>query len=211
MFLPGWATDERIFSFLKLWFNYLMPKDFSPYSFESQLLRKLKELNIKKVSLFGFSLGGFVAAEFAGRYPDLIDELILVSVRKSYSFRQLASVKTELKKNKKVYLYRFYRQCFACEEQFQWFKKNFAKEFCQKFSLSYLLKSLDYLQGARIKPHLLRNIKKIKIIHGEYDNIAPLREAQELKESLSQAEFFCIRGAGHIPFLRDDFSYRING
>src|SRR3989338_731284 len=70
--IPGWAADYRIFSALDLEFNYLLPINFSPFNFTESLLDALKEHNIERVSLFGHSLGGFVAAEFAAEHPDLV-------------------------------------------------------------------------------------------------------------------------------------------
>jgi len=63
--IPGWATDYRIFDSLNVKFNYLLPLDFSPDTFENVILNALEEKGIEKVSLFGWSLGAFLAAEFS--------------------------------------------------------------------------------------------------------------------------------------------------
>ena len=128
--MPGWACDERIFATLDLEFNYLMPLEFSPFTLKKALLERLKKDSLKKVSLFGWSLGGFVAAEFAAKYPDLIDEVILVSIRKRYNLEELAETRKSLTKNKKGYLYKFYTLCFCDKEQNNWFNKNLLKDYC---------------------------------------------------------------------------------
>jgi pimeloyl-ACP methyl ester carboxylesterase len=89
--VPGWASDWRIFNSLNLEFDYLVPLDFSPFSFEKGLLRALKKKS-GRVSLFGWSLGGFTAAGFAAKYPALIDELMLVSIRRRYLAEELGSI-----------------------------------------------------------------------------------------------------------------------
>ncbi len=199
--VPGWATDYRIFGPLNLEFNYLVPLTFYPDTFEEDLLKTLRENNIDKLSLFGWSLGGFLAAEFASKHKELIDRLILVSIRKKYDKKRLTEIKTHLGKNKRGYLYKFYTQCFFKKESMRWFRKNFLKTYCEELDLHYLVDSLGYLQNAEIRPELLEPIKKIKIIHGECDRIAPIKEALWIKEKLPQAEFISIKNTGHIPFL----------
>ncbi|UCD55756.1 MAG: alpha/beta hydrolase [Candidatus Omnitrophota bacterium] len=203
--IPGWATDYRIFGSLNLEFNYLMPITFYPDTFETNLLRALRENKIDKFSLFGWSLGGFLAAEFASRHKELIDRLILVSIRKKYDKKGLREIKEYLGKNKKGYLYKFYTRCFFKKENMQWFRKNLLKTYCEELDLDYLTDSLGYLQNAEIRPESLKPVEKIKIIHGECDRIAPVQEALEIKNNLPHAEFVSVEHAGHMPFLEDGF------
>jgi len=203
--IPGWATDYRIFDSLDLKFNYLLPTDFSPLTFEEGLLCALKENGIKKVSLFGWSQGGFIAGDFASKHADLINELILVGIRKEYKNEELAKVREALNKNKKGYLYKFYTMCFCEKEDMARFKRGLLKDYCDELSLDYLVATLDYLENGRIKPELLNSIKRIRIVHGEHDNIAPIEEAMDIKRGLPSSEFITVKGAGHIPFLKKGF------
>ena len=98
--VPGWASDYKIFDSLDLEYNYIVPVEFSPFDFEEILLETLKTNNIKKASIFGLSLGGFLAAKFASKYPDLIDELTLVGIRKKYKAEEIREVKNNLKKQR---------------------------------------------------------------------------------------------------------------
>lgn len=204
--LPGWASDYRIFEGLNLKFNYLIPTDFSPFTFEENLLRAIEERSIEKVSLFGWSLGGFVAAEFAGRHTNLTSELILVSIRKKYKKEELSEIKKLLKKSKKGYLYKFYTRCFSSREKMpQWFRKNLLRTYCEKFSLDSLLAGIGYLKTAEIKSEFLKNVAKITIAHGEHDKIAPYEEAKAISDELPHARFFSVKNAGHMPFLEKGF------
>lgn len=198
--IPGWASDYRIFATLDLRFNYLIPVEFSPFTFEKNLIAFLKENKIEKISLFGHSMGGFVAKEFASKYKDFVSELILISIRKRYEASGLEKIRRHLKKNKRGYLYKFYSQCFSNKEDMSWFKKNLLETYCKQLDLDYLLKTLDYLEKSEIKVDTLSNIKKITIIHGRRDQIAPIQEAIEIKERLPHARFVCIEDAGHIPW-----------
>lgn len=203
--VPGWASDWQIFRHLDLEFNYLLPLKFSPFSFEQSLLETLRENSFKKISLFGWSLGGFLAAEFASKYPIYIDRLILVSIRKQYQKQQLKQIRIFLEKNKKAYLYKFYTQCFSKRENYPWFKQNLLESYCQQLDLDYLLGGLDYLEHAQINPALLNTVKKIQIIHGEDDAVAPIQEVTQLKGNLPQAKFTAIKETGHMPFLKENF------
>jgi pimeloyl-ACP methyl ester carboxylesterase len=204
--VPGWATDYRIFDHLDLDFNYLVPLDFSPFDFEEALLDTVKTVRTGKISLFGWSLGGFVAAEFASKHSNLVDELVLVSIRKSYPPKGLAEIEDYLKTNRKGYLYKFYSSCLPCADEFAQFKKTLLKHYCREMELDYLLKTLDYFKSAFISSDSLKNIEKIKIIHGQDDRIAPIEEAVEIKNGLANARFISIEDAGHMPFLKKDFS-----
>lgn len=204
LLVPGWAADHRIFDSLNLKFNYLLPLDFSPFTFEGGILNTLEEKGVGKISLLGWSLGGFLAAEFAAKYPDLVEELILVSIRKKYKEEKIAGIKELLKKSKRGYLYKFYTQCFSKKISLSWFKKNLLKTYCEEFDLEYLLRTLDYLEKARINTQELAGIERIKIIHGESDRIAPIDEAREVQEAIANAELITIENSGHIPFLEED-------
>lgn len=202
--VPGWATDYRIFNTLDLKANYLLPLNFHPATFEKSLIKTIKKNNLKKISLFGFSLGGFLAAQFASKYTGLIDNLVLVSMRKRYDRTELAEIKNLLRRNKKAYLYKFYNQCFYNKNRMHWFKDNLLKAYCQEFDLNYLLETLDYLGKCELKPQTLKGINKVTLIHGECDRVAPLKEARDIKGNFKHIKFICISQAGHIPFLEED-------
>jgi pimeloyl-[acyl-carrier protein] methyl ester esterase len=178
--------------------------NFSLSNFEKDLLEVIEEKQIEKISLFGWSLGGCLAANFSAKFPDLIDQLILVGLRKKYPKEKLLEIKACLKKNKKGYLYKFYNQCFSKKENRLWFKKNLFQAYCREFDLDYLMAGLDYLAKVQINPQKLKELKKIKLIHGQLDQIAPCQEALGIKNNLDQAEFILLKDAGHAAFLEED-------
>lgn len=203
--IPGWATDWQIFNTLNLDYNFVLPIKFWPFRFEKDILKWLKRNNVKKISLLGWSLGGFVATKFALKHPAIIDKVILVSIRKKYSQTEIAMIERQLRKSKSACLYNFYSQCFYSNSHIDWFKKSLVKAYLKKWDLDYLIKTLDYLRDSYIDSDKLKNIKNIKIIHGENDNIAPIEEAQTIKHDLPQAQFISIKDAGHIPFWSKEF------
>jgi len=160
-----------------------------------------------KVSLFGWSSGGFLAAGFAALNPKRVDALILVSIRRKFPLPGLEMIKRYLEKNKRAYLYKFYLECFSKteKEELTWFKNNLLESYLKENEMGSLMDGLDYLAQASIVPESLKGLKKIKIIHGRRDKIAPLKEAREIKEAL-EADFVSLWDAGHLPFLNREFS-----
>ena len=211
--VPGWATDYRIFDTLDLNYDYLLPIDFNPAGFENTLKEFLKAESIGRVSLFGWSQGGFLASDFASRNPENINELILTGIRKNYDQKTLEEIKLKLTKNKRAFLYKFYLDCFspADNQARSWFKSRLLKDYLDNMSVEQLIEGLDYLSRAGINTESLSGIKKIRIFHGTEDRIAPLQEALEVKSCLPQAEFIRIDGSGHLVFLNPDFKERFNG
>ncbi len=211
--VPGWAADYRIFDSLELNYDYLLPVDFSPANFVDSLSVFLDTLSVGRVSLFGWSQGGFLASDFASRNAEKVNELILTGIRKRYDRESLERVKLKLKKNKKAFLYKFYFDCFstADNEGCKWFRSRLLKEYLDNMSVEQLIEGLDYLSSAMINTEALSGIKKIRIFHGSKDRIAPFNEALEIKSCLPQAEFIRVEGAGHLLFLNPDFKEKFHG
>jgi len=204
--IPGWAIDHRVFTPLDIRYNYLLPVSFSPFTFEKDLRGALIRYKLSRISLLGHSMGGFAASEFTSRHRDLVDRLFLVSVRRRYPSEGLGEIRRHLNKSKRGYLYKFYNECFSNSEEMRWFKGDLLKKYCKELDLDRLLETLDYLEGAEVKPESLKGVKKLVIVHGDRDRIAPIEEAAAIKEHLPDAGFACIRDAGHMPFLKKGFS-----
>lgn len=200
--LPGWAMDCRIFAPLNFRSDLIVPVEIFPEDFEKSLLSVLQKCG-KPVSIFGFSMGGFMAASFVSENPDLVDRLTLVGIRARYNREGLEKIKKYLIKNKKAYLYSFFSSAFSGKEEMRRFKKTLLGSYCDKFDLDYLLKTLDYLGSCEINPRMLARVKNVKIIHGARDSIAPIGEARAIKAGLPRAEFVEIKEAGHIPFFSE--------
>lgn len=201
--LPGWAADYRLFSWLDLKYNYLFAMRLSPFEFSKHLADYLHKISEDKISLLGYSLGGFLAADFAKNYSEMVGELILLSIRKGYDGKVIKEIKEKLIKNQRGYLYRFYLDCFSKDDAqgLGWFKQHLLKDYLKEMRLEDLMAGLDYLEIARINPQSLRPINKISIFHGEDDRIAPLEEARSIKSELARAKFIALPKLGHLCFL----------
>lgn len=209
--IAGWAFDCRIFNSLDLPYNYCFFEGDSIASFEDQMKKLLQEKGIEKISIFGFSQGAFAASLFAAANPDKVSELILVGLRKKYDEKDLQNIKNHLAKNPSAFLYRFYKDCFSQDEKetYLLFKRTLLKDYLARLSAAQLAEALNWLSRQQITPKSLEKIKKIKIVHGTEDAIAPFSEAEDIARSLPQAHFIVFENTGHLPFLRNDFTRRL--
>ncbi len=206
LLIPGWAMDYRIFNSLDLDFNYLMPGPLSLTGFEAALLASLKEESLEKISILGFSMGGFLAADFASGYPQKIKDLTLIGMRKRYDKDDIEKIKGYIANNKAGYLYKFYHECFSSGEQKELsiFKKGLMKDYLEEMTVDALIAGLDYLKSAELDTGKLKTVKT-RFIHGEDDSIAPIEGVLALKNELPGSKLVILRNVGHIPFLRSDF------
>jgi pimeloyl-ACP methyl ester carboxylesterase len=205
--IPGWAADFRIFRNLDLDYNYLYALDFSHRNFNQSLSDALWETRAEKISLFGWSLGSFLANDFAVKNLDKIDKIFFISMRSQYPVAELDTAREKLKANKKAFLYKSYLAGFGSQDDLAraWFKKNLLRDFCAEFSLSALLSGLDYLESAFIGPLDLAKLGEFKAFHGSEDPTAPLAEVRELLSPQPEAKLIVIEGVGHMPFLYPGF------
>jgi malonyl-CoA O-methyltransferase len=211
--IPGWATDARIFEPLSLPYNYIWPTRISPDTFVDDLHNFLADNSLHAVSLLGWSMGGFLAADFAKRFPAQVSELFLISVRSDFDKQALADIKTLLEKDRRVYLYSFYMQCLRhCPaDQVARFKRTLLKPYLEIMTTLELLSGLDYLAQARIDTAALSSIPTLRFFHGQLDEITPIAEAKTLADSLPNASFHSFADRGHIVFLTPTFREVFDG
>ena len=206
--IPGWATDYRIFNNLSLPYDYLLPVKLSPPDCAEKLLLFLNHYRIKTVTLFGWSFGGILAADFAARHPGRVNELFLLNVRDKFIPTELARVKQQLSQNPHSFLYKFYLSCFSPPDITgrAWFRKNLLPTYLKEMNSAKLQLNLDYLTQAAINPAALWKIKKIVFFHGQQDKIIPIKEGQKIQAQLPRSEWVSFPTLGHLIFLNRLFT-----
>ena len=207
--LPGWGFDVRIFELLDLDFNYLLPQRIDTVRFNAALISWLKREGMKEVSLFGWSMGGFLALDFLKEYGEVVTEVFLVSMRARFPKEQVDTQKALLMEDHVFYLSQFYRNCFMGQKRaFKWFKENLLSSYIKIFDLHFLLRGLDYLARQALRPSVL-NKYPIRLVHGKKDRIAPFAE---ISESMAEASFpfIVFDKSGHLPFLEPHFKEKLS-
>ena len=206
--VPGWGFDGRVFAGLDWPCEWHVADGDSTLSPTDRVAQVVSGLKTERVSLLGWSMGGFAVCEFAGRHPELVDEVILVGMRRKYDKGELADMRRSLEKNKAACLKRFYRRCFAKEEmaRYQWFKRTLLEHYLETMPAEKLIRDLDWLGQVEIRPEALGQIEQVRFVHGTGDAIAPIEEAMELVDSVPRGRLITFGQTGHLPFLRDDFT-----
>ncbi len=206
LLIPGWATDPGIFESLDLPFNYFLPEDISPLDFDEEFITSADDLKSSGLHILGWSMGGFIAAHLASKYPSMFKSVILVSVRRRYERDVIENIKRYIRKNAKAYLYKFYEGLFSEgeEENKRWFKMKLLERYMAEMNPEFLSEGLDYLLRTELECGALTGPNVI-FVHGDADGIAPIEEAKAAFDGLPQAKFLSIKNARHLPFLRKEF------
>jgi pimeloyl-ACP methyl ester carboxylesterase len=208
--LPGWGFDARVFELLDLDFNYLLPQRIDTERFNTELILVLEQQGIKEVSLFGWSMGGFLALDFLKEYGEAVREVFLVSMRTRFPKDQIDSQRALLMEDRALYLGQFYRNCFMGQKRaFRWFRGQLLSSYIKIFDLEALLKGLDYMVRQELRPSLLKG-HPIWLIHGKKDRIAPFSEILEFMGGRSSSQILLFEKSGHLPFLDPHFNERLS-
>lgn len=207
LLLPGWATDSGIFEKLDIPFNYLLPKSVSPGEAGKAIKHIPGEVWKAGISILGWSMGGFIAADlvFEDRY--VFEKIVLISMRRRYGANGIEHIRACLRKNAKAYLGSFYKKLFADDEKQnkKWFRDGLLRKYIDDMGSLYLFEGLDYLSNTELKVNCLNN-PNVTFIHGENDSIAPLHEAKLIMSQAPLARTIFIKDARHLPFLREEFA-----
>lgn len=135
----------------------------------------IKELNLSKVILCGYSLGGGIALKLSMKYPELVMGIILVSsppvvARKSFILPIQSKPKYISKKAKK--------QRYIRRKVWSLFKKHNKRKLLNTLNKK-LSKDPDFYKNWSKFEH----IPKINI-YGKYDSVLPIEHIEFVKEHL---------------------------
>jgi pimeloyl-ACP methyl ester carboxylesterase len=203
--LPGWATDGRIFGTLFPGVAAVVAGPLRTERFPDRLAAFLDGVARGPVTIVGWSLGGFLAAEFARRHPERVRRVVLVGVRRRYPAAELEAVRASLARDRRACLSDFYAQCFlpSGTSAYRAFRAGLREEYLREMDESVLASGLSYLSTAALSASDLPGCP-VTIVHGERDGIAPVAEAESLARE-GGATFHLLRGAPHAAFLSERF------
>jgi pimeloyl-ACP methyl ester carboxylesterase len=204
--LPGWATDGRIFEGVLPGVTAVTTGPLRPEGFSRRLAAFLGRAARGAVTVVGWSLGGFLAAEFAREYPDRVRRIVLVGIRREYPEGDVAGVLRSLSADPGACLTAFYAQCFFPSQMpaYRRFRGGLQAAYLRELDGGALREGLSYLAGARLSGETLPACP-VAIVHGEKDVVAPLAEAEGVAREGGNATFHPLPGAAHAAFLADRF------
>lgn len=172
----------------------------------------MDKLSIRRANLIGNSIGGMLAWNFAARYPDRVDKLILISpdgfASPGYEYGKAPSVPLLVRLMK-----------YALPRAF--IKTNLALAYANSDRLTdatvdryYELMLAPGVRSAmiarmeqtrRVPPEpLLKSIKApTLIIWGQHDNLIPVSNSADYMKALPQAKLVILPNLGHVPQEED--------
>ena len=204
--LPGWAMDGRIFDGVLPGVTAVTTGPLRPAGFSRRLAAFLDGAARGPVTVVGWSLGGFLAAEFAREYPDRVRRAVLVGIRREYPEGDVEAVLRSLSDDPGACLSGFYAQCFYPSQMpaYRRFRGGLQAAYLREMDCARLREGLSYLVGAQLSGETLPACP-VAIVHGGKDVVAPFAEAERLARESGNARFHPLPGAAHAAFLADGF------
>lgn len=204
--LPGWATDGRIFEGVFPGVTAVTTGPLRPKGFAPRLAAFLDRTARGPVTVAGWSLGGFLAAEFAREYPDRVRRLVLVGIRRAYPEGEVATIRRSLSSVPGGCLSGFYARCFYPSQipAYRRFRGRLQEAYLREMDVGVLNEGLSYLGEAKLSGGTLPACP-VAIVHGADDVIAPFSEAEDVARECGNATFTPLPGVAHAAFLADGF------
>jgi pimeloyl-ACP methyl ester carboxylesterase len=204
--LPGWATDGRIFEGVFPGVCAVTTGPLRPEGFSRRLAAFVDRAALGPVTVVGWSLGGFLAAEFAREHPDRVRRVVLVGIRREYPKGDVESVLRSLSSDPDACLSGFYTRCFYPSQipAYRRFRGRLQAAYLRELDGGVLREGLAYLTGARLSVGTLPACP-VAVVHGQDDVIAPFAEAEGVARECGNATFHPLPGAAHAAFLAGGF------
>ena len=177
----------------------------------------LRHLNITKAHVLGHSMGGFIAQDFAIRYSEKVEKLLLCCTCDRLSSRNKAlfetmynSWKSGLSRDlwfRELYCWVFSQKFFE-DEQTVDYAVQFALEYPYQQSLAGFKGQLLACTGFNSFEQL-KNIKnETLILVGHDDILITPSESEVLNKKILNTDILVLNGCGHTPHVenRESFS-----
>ena len=171
-------------------------------TYSNDLNNLLEELNLSKVNLVGFSLGGIVGLDFSIKYPQKVDSLVLMSTFFKVD-DNLRNILYQFKNSLDVGFEEFYDTILPmvlCPKVIEDNKKEleFLKEMTsQSANVKAYIKAVD----ASLNFNFEKDLPKINIptliLASKWDDIATLDMQNDLHSKIKNSEFIVFDNVKH--------------
>lgn len=206
VFLPGWGFDGRVTGLAappRPWLTTSRPA--APAEILAGLNTSLKYLGIESIVLVGWSLGAYLALDFAAIHPGKISAVYLLAARDQWPPVEIAAIRQGIGADLDGFMRSFYRKCFLGYRQAgQDFREKLEEQLLAALSAPILSEGLDYLGEVRLAQRL-RPLAGFDLpiyrMDGTRDIIAPPSDSPAGTTPFHQL----FRHGGHPLFLEADF------
>ena len=168
--------------------------------FSDQLIELINELKIEKIHLVGFSIGSLIARNFATKYNDRLQSLILLGSIYKRSEQQQKIVNERFNQAKKEL--KLSKQALK-----RWFTDKYLENNPDTYEkISSILSSNNMANFLKVY-ELFVNIKMMKILKklkqyfvmtGEYDIGSTIEMSQELNKVIKNSELKIVKDGKHL-------------
>jgi len=223
--LPGWGFDGSIFEQFDWGYDLLSIGEGSHWLsqtdsfselldqvlFDSGVLEEHSNGDSSSISIFGWSLGGYLANDWVMQTKHKIKDVFIVSIRPKYPEQDIKDQMNALENDPVGCLQHFYRRAFmGNREGYQRFEEKFQVNFLRKMDRSDLKAGLDYLANVEVHGDMLNSIQQkitgtVTLLQGKRDLICPRDELEILLLSENKIRFCELESDGHTLFWKDSF------
>ena len=203
--IPGWGYHSDCFEGFLLPFRKLV---FEPCACADDYCEGLRE-SINRSSLrpplvaIGWSLGGMIAVEAAGRYPELFKGLILIGSTAAFcscpghpfgpTVEVLRAMKRGLRSDREAALRKF----------FELAGNHALSEFSCRYSTEALITGLTYLEQTDLREKIPAVRVPVLLLHGTADKIVPWEAGKFLNEQFADSRLSLIDGGSHAVLVEN--------
>ena len=176
-------------------------KEISFDDFSNQLINLINELKISKIHLVGFSIGSLVARNFAEKFDDRLQSLILLGSIYKRSEQQQKTVNERFDQAKKKL--KLSKQALK-----RWFTDKYLENNPNTYKkISEILSSNNIANFLKVYELFVKhkndeNFEKIKantlIMTGEHDGGSTIEMSQELNKVIKNSELKIIKDGKHL-------------
>ena len=171
-------------------------------------VQKIINKNKKKISVIGFSMGGFIAIKLAIEYPEILDKLVLIgtNARNISQKRKLLLEKSLTTLSKNNFAKLFYQKNYS-----SYFSNKDLKNTSYQNTVYSMAKQLGYktfLDQTNLilkRPNQLNKLDKIVsktlIIRGKNDKLSSNIMNKELNKKIKYSVYTEIKNSSHFVML----------
>ena len=171
-------------------------------------VQKIVNKNKKKISVIGFSMGGFIAIKLAIEYPEILDKLVLIgtNARHISQKRKLLLEKSLITLNKNNFAKLFYQTNYS-----SYFANKDLENSSYQNTIYSMAKQLGYktfLNQTNLivnRPNQLKKLNKIVsktlIIRGKNDKLSSNIMNNELNKKIKYSVYKEIKNSSHFVML----------
>lgn len=202
LFLPGWGFSGQVLDLAENphpWLKPAVPLD--PATAPTELLAFLAEHHLAAIQLVGWSMGAFLAYDFACAFPQKVASLTLLGMRASWPVSEIEAIRQGLATDPQAFMRDFYRKSLlGYKKESRRFAAEQQEALMASLNLQVLGRGLDYLAQWRLPAQILQC--PVFCWHGRRDIIAPVAE----QAVIPGARVTIIEHGGHALFFDREFA-----